>query len=189
MILGQLPTPRQAPLLWASGALSVALLLWMNLGFALPFRELAGNRPMPDLDIGSTAQRLLELRTVLQDRQEAVGLLRGMHLGPDLLLPASLGLFIALLLQRLARGASLYGRPAERLLPFLLAVPVAYAGIDYAENILCILLFQPSVPAPGAAVWMAEAISWLTRLKFVFLVVSGIVVLRLAFGPKPIGDC
>ncbi len=34
MILGRLPGPTKAPLLWASGVLSAALLAWMNLSFA-----------------------------------------------------------------------------------------------------------------------------------------------------------
>ncbi|MFN4205565.1 MAG: hypothetical protein ACK4HG_04165 [Agrobacterium albertimagni] len=185
MILGQVPGPRRAPLLWGSGVLSAVLLVWMNLGFALPFAELTGGRAMPDLDIESTLQSLLDLKAVLEARPEAAALLRGMHLGPDLLLPAILGLFLLLLMRRVAKGASLYGRPAERLMPILMALPVAYALIDYAENAVSLMLFAPSTPSPDAATPLAQALVWLTRLKFVALVVSGILVLRLAFGPKP----
>lgn len=184
MILRQLPGPRQAPLLWGSSILSAGLLAWMNLGFARPFAGLTGGRAMPDLDIETTAQSLLGLRGVLQARPEAAELLRAMHLGPDLILPAALSLFLFLLMRRVAPGASLYGRPAERLLPMLLALPIAYGVIDYIENISSLMLFPPSIPAPAMADLLAAALVWLTRLKFLFLVVSGILILRLAFGPK-----
>ena len=184
MILRQLPGPRQAPLLWGSGIVSVGLLAWMNLGFARPFAGLTGGRAMPDLDIETTAQSLLGLKDVLENRPEAADLLRSMHLGPDLLLPAVLALFLFLLMRRVAPGASLYGRPVERLMPILLALPVAYGVIDYIENITSLLLFSPSLPASGTEVLFAEALVWFTRLKFLFLVVSGILILRLAFGPR-----
>jgi hypothetical protein len=185
MILRLLPGPIKAPLLWASGVLSAALLAWMNLGFAWPFADMTGGRAMPDLDIESTGQRLLALKVLLESKPEAAALLRAMHLGPDLLLPAALGLFLVLLTRRVVSGASFYGRPAETLLPFLVAVPIAYGAIDYAENICSLLLFPPSEPMPGNADLIAEAHAWLTRLKFAALVISGILVLRLAFGPKP----
>jgi hypothetical protein len=188
MILGQLPGPLKAPLLWGSGALSAALLAWMNLGFAVPFAELTGGRAMPDLDFESTGQGITALRTLLEGRPEAAELLRAMHLGPDLVLPASLGLFIVLLLRRVAPGAGLYGRPAERLLPALLALPIAYVVVDYAENLSSLLLFPPSLPTAETAGILSEALAWLTRLKFATLVISGILVLRLAFGPKHTHD-
>lgn len=188
MILGRVPGPTKAPLLWASGVFSAALLVWMNLGFAWSFSELTGGRAIPDLDIESTGQGLLALKMVLESKPDAAVLLRNMHLGPDLVLPATLGLFIVLLMRRVASGASLYGRPAERLLPALIALPVVYVVVDYAENIVSLLLFPPASPAPGTAGLLAEALSWLTRLKFAALVIAGILVLRLAFGPKPAGD-
>jgi hypothetical protein len=184
MILGQLPGPIKAPLLWASGALSVLLLGWMNLGFVSRFADLTGGRAMPDLDIESTGEGLLALKAVLETRPEAAELLRAMHLGPDLFLPAVLGLFLVLLMRRVAPGAGLYGRPAERLLPALLAVPIAYVMVDYAENIASLMLFPPSLPRPETANLLAEALAWLTRLKFATVVISGILILRLAFGPK-----
>lgn len=184
MILGQLPGPIKAPLLWGSGVVSALLLAWMNLSFAWPFAELTGGRAMPDLDIESTGQGLLALKAVLESKPDAAALLRSMHLGPDLLLPATLGLFLVLLIRRAALGASLYSRPAARLLPALLALPIAYVVVDYAENVVSLLLFPPSVPAPGNADLLAEAHAWLTRLKFAALVISGILALRLAFGPK-----
>lgn len=188
MIIGQLPGPSQAPLLWGSGILSAGLLAWMHIGFVRPFAGLTGGRPMPDLDIESIGQGLLALKSLLEARPEAAELLRAMHLGPDLLLPAVLGLFLFLLMRRAAIGASLYGRPAERLLSALTALPVAYVAVDYAENILSLMLFPPAMPAPGTANLWAEAISWLTRLKFAALVISAILVLRLALGPKPAND-
>ncbi|RKE86032.1 hypothetical protein [Rhizobium sp. AG855] len=187
MILGRLPGPRQAPLLWASGAVSALLLVWMNLGFVGAFAELTGGRAMPDLDIDSTAQSLIDLKLLLEARPEAADMLRNMHLGPDLLLPAVLGLVLALLLRRVAPGARLYGRPAERLLPALLTMPVVYVAADYAENIASILLFPPSLPEDATASLLATAIVWLTRLKFAALVISGILVLRLGIGPRPTG--
>jgi hypothetical protein len=183
MVAG-LPGPRQAPLLWGSGIVSAGLLAWMNLGFARPFAGLTGGRAMPDLDIETTAQSLLGLRGILETRPEAAELLRAMHLGPDLVLPANLSLFLFLLMRRVVPGASLYGRPAERLMPILLALPVAYGLIDYVENISSLMLFPPSIPAPAMAGLLAGALVWLTRLKFLFLVVSGILILRLAFGPR-----
>ncbi|MHA7969874.1 hypothetical protein [Rhizobium sp. CAU 1783] len=184
MILTRLPGPRRAPLLWASGALSAVLLAWLNLGFAATFRELTGGRPMPDLDIDSSREGLAALKSMLEGRPEAAGLLRTLHLGPDLVLPAALGLFLFLLMRRVAKGANLYGRPAERLLPALLALPLAYGAIDYAENVVALMLFPPSLPTPGAASLLAGALVWLTRLKFLALVVSGVLVLRLAFSPR-----
>lgn len=188
MILERTPGPRRAPLLWASGVLSAGLLAWMHVSFARPFAALTGGRAMPDLDIESTGQGLLALKSLLETRPEAAELLRAMHLGPDLLLPAVLGLFLFLLMRRVATGATLYGRPAERLLPALTALPVAYVAVDYAENILSLMLFPPAMPAPGTADLFAEAISWLTRLKFAALVISGILILRLTFGPKPANE-
>jgi hypothetical protein len=185
MILGRLPGPRQAPLLWASGVLSAGLLAWMNLGFARKFPGLTGEQAMPDLDIDSSGAPLLALRALLETRTEAAELLRAMHLGPDLLLPVTLGLFIILLLRQVVPGASVYGRPAERLLPMLIALPIAYVVVDYAENITSLMLFPPSSPAPDTAGLLAEAHAWFTRIKFAALVVSGILVLRLGFGPKP----
>lgn len=187
MILGRLPGPTKAPLLWASGALSAVLLLWMNRSFAWPFAELTGGRGMPDLDIESTGQGLLALKALLETRPDAAELLRAMHFGPDLLLPAVLGLFIILLMRRVAPGAGLYGRPAERLLPALIALPIAYVLVDYAENGVSLMLFPPSLPLPETASLLAEALAWLTRVKFAALVISGIIILRLAFGPKPTG--
>lgn len=184
MILRRWPGPRQAPLLWGSGVLSAVLLVWMNLGFASRFADLTGGRAMPDLDIESTGQGMQSLRTLLEGRPDAAELLRDMHLGPDLVLPASLCLFVVLLMRRVAPGAGLYGRSAERLLPALLALPIAYGIVDYAENVVSLMLFPPSSPTPGTAGLLAEALSWLTRLKFAALVISGILVLRLAFGPK-----
>jgi hypothetical protein len=188
VILGQLPGPIKAPLLWGSGVLSAGLFAWMNLGFARPFAELTGGVAMPDLDLESTGQGILSLRTLLEARPEAAELLRAMYVGPDLILPACLGLFVVLLMRRIAPGAGLYGRPAERLLPALLALPIAYVLVDYAENILSLMLFPPSSPAPGTASLMAEALSWLNRLKFAVLIISGLLVLRLAFGPKAASD-
>ena len=184
MILSRLPGPRQAPLLWGSGIVSAGLLAWMHLGFVSPFFVLAGKRTIPDLDINGTAQSLLGLKKVLENRPEAAEVLRSMHLGPDLLFPAVFALFLFLLMRRVAPGASLYGRPIERLMPVLLALPIAYGVIDYIENISSLMLFPPSIPAPAMADLLAGALVWLTRLKFLFLVVSGILILRLAFGPK-----
>jgi hypothetical protein len=184
MILGRLPGPIKAPLIWMSGVFSAALLAWMNLGFASRFAELTGGRSLPDLDIESTGERLLALKGVLETRPEAAELLRSMHLGPDLFLPAVLGLFLVLLMRRVAPGSGLYGRPAERLLPALLSLPIAYIVVDYAENIASFMLFPPSSPVPDTASILAEALAWLTRVKFAALVISGILVLRLAFGPK-----
>lgn len=183
-MFGGLPGPHQAPLPWASGILSAGLLAWMHLGFVRPFAEITGGRAMPDLDIDSSGEGLLALKSLLETRAEAAELLHTMHLGPDLLLPAVLSIFLFLLMRRVAPGAELYGRPAERLLPILTAFPLIYGVADYVENILNLMLFPPAMPAPGSVSLLAEAISWLTRLKFAALVISGILVLRLAFGPK-----
>jgi hypothetical protein len=157
----------------------------MSLSFAMPFADITGGRAMPDLDIDSTAQSLLDLQHLLQIRPEAAELLRNMHLGHDLLLPAILGLFLVLLMRSAAPGATLYGRPAERLLPGLLALPIGYVIFDYAENTVSLLLFPPSVPAPATVVLLAEALAWLTRLKLAALVISAVLAIRLALGPNP----
>ncbi|HWU61459.1 MAG TPA: hypothetical protein VN112_05480 [Ensifer sp.] len=167
------------PWLWLTGLLSAALLLLMNLREAAQFAALTHGRSIPDSDFSSTRESLLTLRDYLGTRPEAAELLRAMHLRADLVLPAALTTFLFLLLRRLAPGAVVYGRPAENLLPLLLIFPVLYGFADYSENVLCLFLFPPAVPQPATAAFLADALSWATRMKFLAATITGVFVARL----------
>ena len=167
------------PWLWLTGLVSAALLLLMNLRDATLFASLTQGRTLPDFDFSSTRESLLALRDYLGTRPEAADVLRTMHLQADLFLPAVLTIFLFLLLRRLTPGAVIYGRPAENLLPLLLTFPVLFCFADYSENILCLLLFPPAAPQPATAAFLADALSWATRLKFLAVTIAGVFVARL----------
>ena len=167
------------PWLWLTGLVSAALLLLMNLRDAALFASMTQGRTIPDSDFSSTRESLLALRDYLATRPEAAELFRAMHLQADLFLPAALTAFLFLLLRRLAGGAVIYGRPAESLLPLLLTFPILYGFADYSENILCLLLFPPAAPQPATAAFLADSLSWATRMKFLAATIAGVFVARL----------
>lgn len=167
------------PWLWLTGLLSAGLLALMNLRDAAQFAALTRGGTIPDFDFSSTGESLLALRETLGKLPDAAELLRAMHLQADLVLPATLAAFLFLLLRRLAPEAVVYRRPAENLLPLLLTFPVLYGFADYSENVLCLLLFPPAAPQPATAAFLADALSWATRMKFLAATIAGVFVLRL----------
>ncbi len=170
---------RSDPWLLLTGLISAALLFWINMHDAAEFAALTHGRTIPDSDFSSTAESLLALKDYLGTRPEAAELLRSMHLRADLVLPATLALFLLLLIRRLVPGAIVYGRQASTLLPIMMVFPILYGFSDYAENVLSLLLFPPAVPTPATAALLADALSWATRLKFLAVSISGVVVARL----------
>jgi len=167
------------PWLWLTGLVSAGLLALMNLRDAPLFASLTHGRTIPDSDISSTAESLLALKEFLGTRPEGAELLRAMHLQADLVLPAVLTIFLFLLIRRLVPGAVVYGRPAERLLPIMLALPFLYGFADYSENVIGLMLFPPASPTPALAAFLADALSWATRLKFLAVTIAGVIVARL----------
>lgn len=167
------------PWLWLTGLISAALVSLMHLRDGAQFALLMNGRPMPDSDVSSTTESLLLLKDDLGSRPEAAELLRAMHLQADLVLPATLTLFLVLLIRRLVPGAVVYGRPAERLLAIMLVSPILYGLADYTENVLCLLLFPPAAPTPATAALLADALTWATRLKFLAMTIAGVIIARL----------
>jgi hypothetical protein len=167
------------PWLWLTGVVSAGLLALMNLRDAALFASLAHGRTIPDSDISSTRESLLAMRDYLGTKPEAAELLRAIHLQADLVLPAVLTIFLFLLIRRLVPGAVVYGRPAESLLPFMLVFPFLYGFADYSENVTSLMLFPPAAPTPALAAFLADALSWATRLKFLAVTIAGVIVARL----------
>lgn len=171
---------RQDPVLWLTGLASAVLLAFMTLRDAPRFAALSQGRSIPDADVNATPESLLALKTYLVTRPEAADVLRTMHLVPDMALPVILAVFLALLIYRLAQGATVYGRPAERLLGLFLVMPILYGLSDYSENGLSLALFPPADPSPATAAMLANSLFWATRLKMLALTVSAVIAIRLA---------
>jgi hypothetical protein len=171
---------RRDPALWLTGLTSAALLALMNLREAPLFASLSMGRTIPDSDLAATPDNLMALQSYLAGKPETAGVLRSMHLYPDMVLPAVLTVFLFLIIRRLAQGATVYGRPAEKLLSIFLAVPILYGLADYAENALSLAFFPPASPSPALSALLANALFWATRLKFLAVSISAIIVLRLA---------
>ena len=170
---------KSEPWLWLTGVVSAGLLALMNLRDAALFASLTHGRTIPDSDISSTRESLLAMRDYLGTKQEAAELLRAIHLQADLVLPAVLTIFLFHLIRRLVPGAVVYGRPAESLLPFMLVFPFLYGFADYSENVTSLMLFPPAAPTPALAAFLADALSWATRLKFLAVTIAGVIVARL----------
>lgn len=179
MIARILNSLRSDPVIWLTGFASLVLLIYMNVHHGPLFAQLTAGQTIPDIDINVTRESLLALRAVLAGKPDAASVLFDMHLYADMALPALLGAFLFLLILRLAPGTVLYGRPTERLLPILLALPICYAFCDYSENAVSFLLFPPATPSDSMAASLAGSLYWATRLKFVFSFISVIVVIRL----------
>lgn len=108
----------------------------------------------------------------------AATLLRDMHLGPDLLFPAAYAALGLMLIARFAPGTQVFHKPMSgwRLIAAL-AMPLLYAVSDYAENIVSLMLFDPSAPADKVqhlSGWLPLA----TRLKGMFFFITLILALR-----------
>jgi hypothetical protein len=182
VIVRLIKSVKRDPVIWLTGFASLALLIYMNIHHGPLFTALTAGEIMPDIDINVTRAGLLALREILIGKPDAAAVLFNMHLYADMALPALLGTFLFLLILRLAPGTVLYGRPTERLLPILLALPICYGFCDYSENVVSLLLFPPATPSDSTAISLAGSLYWATRLKFVFGVVSVIVTIRLMVG-------
>lgn len=115
----------------------------------------------------------------------AAGLLRAMHLGPDLVFPAAYALLGLMLIGRFAPGRMVFHKPMSGWrLGAALAMPLLYAVSDYAENIISLLLFAPTVAADE----VTRLSGWLplaTRLKGMFFFISLILALRFMLFRDP----
>lgn len=170
---------RRDPWLWATGLLAAVLLAYLNLHDARLFASLTMNRTIPDSDLQASPASLLALRDYLATRPEAADVLRSMHLYPDLLLPAVLTTFLALLIRRLTPGAVVFRRPAEMLLPGFLVIPLVYGLADYVENAVSLMFFPPATPTTALAGTLAVLLFWATRVKFLAATVAALIILRL----------
>ena len=179
MIARILKSVSRDPVIWLTGLASLALLIYMSIHHGALFATLTAGQTIPDGDINVTREGLLALRELLAGKPDAASVLFDMHLYADMAFPALFGSFLFLLILRLAPGTVLYGRPTERLLPILLALPIAYAFCDYSENVVSFMLFPPATPSDSMAVSLAGSLYWATRLKFVFSFISVIAIIRL----------
>lgn len=174
--------------IWGTGLASAAFLAFMNLSSAPRFASMTMGRKIPDSDLSSTVDGILQLRTVLETHPNAAVVLRDMHLYADMALPILLASFFVALIVRLSRGATIYRRSAESVMSVTLAFPILYALCDYSENVLSLMLFPPSHPNAALAWQLAEAMHWATKLKFMFAALSCVMILRLALSHLPFGS-
>nr|WP_316652611.1 hypothetical protein [uncultured Gellertiella sp.] len=117
----------------------------------------------------------------LNGSPEAARLLRFLHLVPDMLLPAFYAGLCLMLLVRFSPGATVFHKPLSGFRWYLvLAVPVAYALFDYAENAVSLLLFPPATPTGDMARLLAGILPFLTRTKAMLFFIALILVLRFS---------
>lgn len=163
-------------------AVSIGLLAYMMLVIGPEFEALV-HLTMPDFRLmGYLPADVVVLSKVLATSPEAAGMLRGLHLFPDLLFPACYGAVSWLLLQRHARGATVFHKPLAGFRFWIVVLtPVAYALFDYAENIAGLMLFPPAVPQAGHAAFLGDILPFLTRAKGMLFFVTLILVLRFTF--------
>ncbi len=148
--------------------------------FAQVFPQAGPQWSMPDfLFSGYDTVYLQNLRNALENAPEAAQAMRSMHLGADLLFPLVFGLFLGLLIVRYMTGAVLFGRVmTRRHVLVLLVLPLGYGISDYAENITSLLYFQPSQPSVTLQHQLSSVLPWCTGLKFMFITVIAIILLR-----------
>jgi hypothetical protein len=167
-----------------SGAVSALLFGRMFLfdapAFTKAFPEKGPQWAMPDtLFLGYDQAYLQNLRMAMNDLPDAIQTIRAMHLGTDMLLPLFLGVFLGLLLVRFMTGTFFFGcNLTRRHILILLLLPLGYVICDYAENISSLLFFQPSQPSPQLQDQLSAALPWFTRLKFMCLAVTALILLR-----------
>ncbi len=145
-----------------------------------PAFELLTGLSIPDFRLsGYEAGDVQRLLAAVQASPEAGVLLRSMHLGPDLIFPGAYGLLCALLIGRFAPDVMVFHKPMTGWrLALAVAVPVLYAMADYAENIVSLMLFPPSMPDAGRVALLVNVMPFATRLKAMLFFISLILALR-----------
>ena len=166
-------------LLAAVGAVCLATSLW----FGLQFQQASGGFRILDLAFGGyEAADVLALRDQLirPDQSAAGDILFRMYIGPDLVMPAILGILLALLLQKFASGGRMYGRDVTSgIMRSLLLLPLIYVLADYAENAFGLFYyFRPSLSTEPEII--PKILPWLTATKFAFFFLSAILLVRFA---------
>jgi hypothetical protein len=169
-----------ARLIGALAAVCIALFVWSYIGFALPFRAAAGGRDVLDIRIGGyDSADVVGMLEYLRDHPDAASILRSLHLGPELVLPALLAVLLFLLLRIARPGGSFFGRALPAIvIAALFFLPVLYAAADYAENVASLTLFPPATPSDGTVAFFVWLLPLLTRLKFAMLAIILILLAR-----------
>ena len=163
-----------------TGLVSAALIGWMNLVDAEHFHALLPNFEIPDFMAGGyDVAYLFSLREALKGATEAADVIRHLHLTADMVSPLMLGLFMGLLIIRHITGTVLFGRVMERgHILLLLFLPTGFIVSDYAENIVSLMYFPPSDPSEPLATQIAIVLPWLTSVKFLFIAIVALLMLR-----------
>ncbi|PKA40969.1 hypothetical protein [Rhizobium sullae] len=163
---------------WMIGLLAIlclAVLAWTTFGFVLPFQHETGEAVLDTYFTGYDQPTVAAMQKLLSENDVAQALLRGMYLGPELVLPALVTMLLFAIVLKLQPGGSYFGKPMHpALIKAIYALPFIYGLADYAENISSLIAFGDDNAASSAA----ALLPWMTKLKFAALVVSAIVILR-----------
>ena len=167
-------------LITVTGLASAALIGWMNLVDAEHFHALLPNFEIPDFMAGGyDVAYLVSMREALKGATEAADVIRHMHLTADMVSPLMLGLFMGLLILRHITGSVLFGRVmTSGHILLLLLLPAGFVVSDYAENIVSLMYFPPSEPSEPLASQLASVLPWLTSLKFLFIAIVALLMVR-----------
>lgn len=156
-------------------AIVLGVLVWMLLGYVLPFRDMT-RAAMLEARLGPyDASDIDAMRGLLERKPEARDLLVAMHRGPDLVLPFVLTALLFAIVTRLRPAGRYFNRPMHPvMIAAIYALPFVYGFSDYAENILTDNIFS------GGSEWSfaAKLLPWASSLKFASLTVCIIVILR-----------
>jgi hypothetical protein len=135
---------------------------------SMRLKDLSGGEQMIDLQPGYTPARVFAM--VAAFGPEGRSLHMGATLTADLLYPLDYSFLFALVIISTYRQAF----PSGRLLPTLALVPFITAGFDLLENagIVTLLASYPTQP-----VWIAQAASLFTILKWTFVLLSLLLIL------------
>ncbi|MBX4930031.1 hypothetical protein [Rhizobium binae] len=160
-------------------ALCLAVLAWTTFGFVVPFKHETGQAVLDTYFAGYDESAVFHMQKLLDENETAAKLLNAMYFGPELIFPALLTALLFLVLLRLGPVGSWFGRSLHPLIAkAVYLLPFIYGISDYGENIASLIAFGDS-PSAGLA---AQLLPWMTRLKFASLVISFIVLARLAIG-------
>ncbi|MBX4952440.1 hypothetical protein [Rhizobium binae] len=160
-------------------ALCLAVLAWTTFGFVVPFKHETGQAVLDTYFAGYDESAVFHMQKLLDENETAAKLLNAMYFGPELIFPALLTALLFLVLLRLGPVGSWFGRSLHPLIAkAVYLLPFIYGISDYGENIASLIAFGDN-PSAGLA---AQLLPWMTRLKFASLVISFIVLARLAIG-------
>ncbi|MBX4939837.1 hypothetical protein [Rhizobium binae] len=160
-------------------ALCLAVLAWTTFGFVVPFKHETGQAVLDTYFAGYDESAVFHMQKLLDENETAAKLLNAMYFGPELIFPALLTALLFLVLLRLGPVGSWFGRSLHPLIAkAVYLLPFIYGISDYGENIASLIAFGDSPSADLAA----QLLPWMTRLKFASLVISFIVLARLAIG-------